>query len=56
LIDTPELCGGFVVWLTAQPRKYLNGRYVSVTWDVDVLESRKEEILSQDKLKVRLAV
>lgn len=28
LIDTPELCGGFVVWLTSQDREWLNGRYV----------------------------
>lgn len=26
LVDTPELCGGFVAWLTAQPRTYFNGR------------------------------
>lgn len=28
LIDTPELCGGFVVWLSNEDRSWLNGRYV----------------------------
>ena len=28
LTDTPELTGGFVVWLTSQERSWLNGRYV----------------------------
>lgn len=28
LTDTPELCGGFVVWLSRQERGWLNGRYV----------------------------
>lgn len=30
LTDTPELCGGFVVWLTSNGRAWLNGRYVIV--------------------------
>lgn len=28
LTDEPELCGGFVVWLSSQERSWLNGRYV----------------------------
>ena len=31
-------------------------RYVSATWDVDVLESKREEILEGDKLKLKLVV
>lgn len=31
LIDTPDLCGGFVVWLSAEDRAWLNGRYVALT-------------------------
>ena len=31
LIDTPELCGGFVVWLSSQQKNWLNGRYVKST-------------------------
>ncbi|KAF2622551.1 putative oxidoreductase ucpA [Macroventuria anomochaeta] len=56
LTDTPELCGGFVVWLSSQERGWLNGRYVSATWDVDALEGMKEDIVECDKLKVKLIV
>lgn len=56
LIDTPDLCGGFVVWLTKGKRTWLAGRYASVTWDVEELEAKKEEIVSGDKLKVRMVV
>jgi hypothetical protein len=56
LIDTPELCGGFVVWLTAASRKWLGGRYVSATWDVDVLAGMEKEIVEEDKLKVVMRV
>lgn len=51
-----SLVGGFCTWLTREPRKYLSGRYLSVHWDVDELESKKDEILQGDKLKFRLAV
>ncbi|KAF2645936.1 NAD(P)-binding protein [Massarina eburnea CBS 473.64] len=56
LVDTPELCGGWCVWMTAGARKWLSGRYVSATWDVDRLESMKEDILKGDKLKKRLVI
>ncbi|KAJ4987139.1 short-chain dehydrogenase [Stagonosporopsis vannaccii] len=56
LTDTPELCGGFVVWLTSQDRGWLNGRYVAATWDVDTLENMRDEIVKGDKLKVKLVV
>jgi hypothetical protein len=56
LNDTPELCAGFVVWLTKEQRAWLNGRYVSVNWDVDELEAKKDEIVKADKLKYRMAV
>ncbi len=56
LIDTPELAGDTLVWLTKERRPWLSGRYVSTTWDMPELEARKEEILAEDKLRVRLAV
>ena len=56
LNDTPELCGGFTVWLTAEPRNWLAGRYVAAPWDVRALEKMKNEIVSDDKLKVKLRV
>jgi hypothetical protein len=56
LNDTPDLAGGFTVWLTSGERRWLAGRYVSATWDVDVLENMKEEIVAGDKLRVKLVV
>lgn len=56
LIDTPDLAGGFIVWYTKGQRSWLNGRYLSVNWDVDELEAMKEEIVKGDKLKMRMVV
>jgi hypothetical protein len=56
LTDHPDLCGGFTVWLTAEPRKWLAGRYAAAVWDVDVLEKMKDKIVGGDKLKVKLVV
>ena len=56
LNETAELPAGFTVWLTAEPRKWLGGRYLAAPWDVDVLEKKKDEIVEGDKLKVKLVV
>ncbi|KAH6723801.1 putative oxidoreductase ucpA [Leptodontidium sp. 2 PMI_412] len=56
LTDTPELCAGFVVWLTKGGRTWLAGRYVAATWDVDELEAKRDEIVKGEKLKVRMVV
>lgn len=56
LKDTPELAGDAMVWLTAVRREWLAGRYVSVTWDMEELEGRRERIVEGDLLKVRLDV
>jgi hypothetical protein len=37
-------------------REWLARRFVSVNWDVEELEARKNEIVNGDLLKVRLAV
>jgi hypothetical protein len=42
--------------LTAEPRKWLGGRYVAAPWDVNALEKKKDEIVEGDKLKVKLVV
>jgi len=42
--------------LTAERRDYLSGRYLSVHWDADELEAKKDEILKDDKLKFKMAV
>ena len=56
LTDSVELCSGFAVWLTKGPRTWLGGRYVSSNWDVDEFETKREEVVSGDKLKVRMVV
>lgn len=56
LTDEPALAGGFVVWLSSKERGWLNGRYVSATWDVEVLEGMRREIEKGDKLKLKLVV
>ncbi|KAF2876416.1 putative oxidoreductase ucpA [Massariosphaeria phaeospora] len=56
LTDTPELFGGFSVWLTSKPRPWLSGRYVSAVWDAEKLESMKDEIVEGDKLKMKMTV
>lgn len=54
--DDVALCGAFLVWLVKEKRDWLNGRYVSANWDVDELESKKEAIVGEDKLKMRMVV
>lgn len=56
MIDTPDLCAGAVVWITKKQKPWLNGRYVSATWDVDELEAKKDDIVAGDKLKYRMVV
>lgn len=54
--DEPELPGDSLVWLTKQRREWLAGRYVSVNWDVEELEKKREVVEQAELLKVRLAV
>jgi NAD(P)-dependent dehydrogenase (short-subunit alcohol dehydrogenase family) len=56
LVDTPELAGDFFVKFTDERREWLAGRYVSVNWDFDELEQKRQEIEERDLLKLRLAL
>ena len=56
LVDTPELAADTIVWLTQEKRMWLAARYLSATWDMPEIMSRKDEIVEGDKLKVRLVV
>lgn len=56
LVDTPELCGDTVVWLTKERREWLQDRYVDCQWDVEELEARREEIVSRNLLRLQLQV
>lgn len=52
--ESPDLSGAFTAWLLTPEADFLRGRYVCATWDVDDLVAKKEEILEQDLLKVRI--
>lgn len=56
LVDTPELPGDTLAYLTQERRTWLGGRYFSVTWDMPEFLAREKEVVDGDKLKMRLVV
>lgn len=56
LTETPKLAADTIVFLTEKRREWLAARYLSVTWDVEELLSKEDEIVKGDKLKVRMIV
>ncbi|KAI5364501.1 Putative short-chain dehydrogenase/reductase SDR, NAD(P)-binding domain superfamily [Septoria linicola] len=56
LIDAPELAADTMIWLTAERRDWLRGRYVSCNWDLKELLDKREQIVKDDLLKVRMDV
>ena len=54
--DTPDLAGDTIAWLAAERREWLGGRYVSCPWDMEELMSMEDEIVKEDKLKLRLVL
>lgn len=55
-VDTPELSGDTVVYLTREKRAWLSGRYINCMWDMPELMAMEDEIVKGDKLKVRLVL
>ncbi|KAI0451572.1 hypothetical protein F5B21DRAFT_486483 [Xylaria acuta] len=55
-VETPELAGDSIVYLTKERRDWLGGRYVNVTWDLPELMGLRDEIMKGNKLKVQLVV
>ncbi|KAL8996042.1 MAG: hypothetical protein Q9169_004354 [Polycauliona sp. 2 TL-2023] len=55
-IDTPELAGDTIAWLTSERREWLAGRYVSCNWDMTELFAKRDEIEENDLLKLKLAL
>jgi NAD(P)-dependent dehydrogenase (short-subunit alcohol dehydrogenase family) len=53
-LDSAELVGGTVVWLCQEKAKFMSGRFIAANWSVDDLVERKEEIMKDDLLKLRL--
>jgi hypothetical protein len=54
--NDPALTGGTIVWLVADPTRsqFLNGRALTVEWDVEELVARKEGITSKNLLTMQL--
>lgn len=50
----PEIEGDTIAWLAAERKEWLGGRYISCPWDMEELLARRDEILTEDKLKVRM--
>jgi NAD(P)-dependent dehydrogenase (short-subunit alcohol dehydrogenase family) len=56
LKDEPELPGDTFAWLASERREWLGGRWINANWDMEELSRKREEIVKNDLLKVRLAV
>lgn len=54
LRDHPSIAGDTIAWLASQRKEWLGGRYVSCPWDMEELMAKKDEIVEQDKLKLRM--
>ncbi|KAI0967406.1 NAD(P)-binding protein [Xylaria arbuscula] len=55
LSDKLALPADTTVWLTKEHRPWLNGRLVSVAWDMEELLGKKDMIVKDNLLKFRLA-
>ncbi|KAF7957744.1 hypothetical protein EAE96_003314 [Botrytis aclada] len=53
LIDTPQLPGDTIAYLTSQRREWLAGRYLDSNWDMSEIMCREKEIVDGDKLKFK---
>ena len=50
------MVGDSFVYLTKGRREWLTGRYVSCTWNIEVLTAKKGPILREEKVKVELVL
>lgn len=51
----PDIAGDTIVWLAAERKEWLGGRYVNCPWDMEEFMRKKDEIVEKDKLKMRMA-
>ena len=54
LIDKPALPGGTAVYLSTDRARFLMGRFVPATWDMENLENERDRIEKEDLLKTRV--
>lgn len=56
LTDQPGLAGDAFTWLTAERRDWLAGRWIAATWDMEQLLGKKDKVVKNDLLKIRMDV
>ncbi|KAI0914347.1 hypothetical protein F4824DRAFT_457387 [Ustulina deusta] len=54
LNDEPALPAHTIVWMSKEHRLWLSGRFISVTWDMEELESKKNQVVEDNLFKFRL--
>ncbi|KAG4431892.1 hypothetical protein IFR05_012626 [Cadophora sp. M221] len=54
LPDHPDIAGDTIVWLAAERKEWLGGRYVSCPWDMEEFMKMRIEIVDKDLLKMRM--
>jgi len=54
LPDRPDVAGDTIAWLAAERREWLGGRYLSCVWDMEEFMKKQDEIVENDKLKMRM--
>ncbi|KAJ3574555.1 hypothetical protein NPX13_g4319 [Xylaria arbuscula] len=54
LTDQPALPAHTIVWLSKEHRSWLSGRFVSVAWDMQELESKKSQVEKDNLFKFRM--
>lgn len=54
--DTPQIASDTMVFLTAERREWLAGRYIDCCWDMEEFLSKEKEIVEGDKLKMRMVL
>ncbi|KAI1038227.1 hypothetical protein LB503_011959 [Fusarium chuoi] len=52
----PDIAGDTIAWLASERREWLGGRYISCPWDMEELVAKKDDIVKENKLKLRLVV
>ncbi|KAI1501008.1 hypothetical protein F5X99DRAFT_384138 [Biscogniauxia marginata] len=55
LVDEPQLPADSIVWLCKENRPWTSGRFLSVKWDMEELEAKKDEIVKGDLLTFKMA-
>ncbi|KAI2633875.1 NAD(P)-binding protein [Xylaria nigripes] len=55
LVDEPELAAHTIAWLVQERRPWVNGRFVSVNWDMEELVGKKDQIVAMDLFRFQIS-